>query len=84
MQRVKVIMSPIGVAAAPIYRSVTFIAYFAVPQSPGRRVAIHYSFIRGVTIFAWEDARNDCLGPLGESVSGAGCSRERPVPREEQ
>ena len=56
------------------YRFVTFIAYFAVPQSPGRHAAIHYSFIGLTTFFAWEDARNDCLGPLGESVSGAGSS----------
>jgi hypothetical protein len=53
---------------------VTFIAYFAVPQSPGRRVAIHYSFIGATTFLAWEDALNDCLGLLGESVSGAGSS----------
>lgn len=67
------------------YLSVTFIANFAVPQSPGRRAAIHYSFIRGAMSFlAWEDALNDCLGRLGESVSGAGSSQERPAPREEE
>jgi hypothetical protein len=65
--------------------AVAFIAYFAVPQSLGRRVAIHYSFIRSAATFlAWEDALNDCLGLLGESVSGARSSREHPAPREEQ
>jgi hypothetical protein len=59
--------------AGPIL-SVTFIAYFAVPQSPGRCAAIHYSFIGTPTFLAWEDALNDCLGLLGESVSGAGSS----------
>jgi hypothetical protein len=63
---------------------VTFIAYFAVPQSPGRRAAIHYSFIGVTTFLAWEDALNDCLGLLGEPVSGAGSSQEHPSPREEE
>jgi hypothetical protein len=46
----------------------------------------HSLFVhRGAKMFfAWEDARNDCLGLLGESVSGAGGSHEHPAPREEE
>lgn len=49
-------------------------------------IALLFIFVIGsaMSFLAWEDALNDCLGLLGESVSGAGNSQEYPAAREEE
>jgi len=49
-------------------------------------IALPFIFVirSAMSFLAWEDALNDCLDPLDESVSGAGRSQERPGAQEEE